>query len=282
MQKKDGNGRRFQFAQRIKSMNQSSQDIQKLFELAKQTAREAGDFLQSQKVKNIQILSQVGKDIKLKDDIESEKIIIVRLSSASPWPILSEEKGWTAEDNLEFRWLIDPLDGTMNFSRGLPTCCVSIGLWKKNEPIFGVIYDFNRNELFSGVVGDGAWLNDSKIKVSHTNAVNQAILSTGFPSKTSFTKESLDQFVSEVQAYKKIRMIGSSALSLAYVASGRVDAYYENDIMLWDIAGGIPIVLAAGGSASFEETKQNACSYRVFVSNGIIQHPSHKFQNVSS
>ena len=248
-------------------------EIQNLLQLAKATALEAGAYLRSRKVESSDVISSIGKDVKLKDDIQSEAIIIRRLTEKSELAILSEEKGWVGNRRNGLRWIIDPLDGSMNFLREIPMTCLSIGLWNDRQPVFGVIYDFNRNELFSGMVGSGAWLNDKSIRVSSTESMQQAILSTGFPSKMNFARENLEGFISEIQAYKKIRMIGSSALSLAYVASGRVDAYYENDIMLWDVAGGIPIVLGAGGSVLFDETNQSEFSLRVFASNGVISQP---------
>lgn len=215
------------------------------FEVAKSIAKEVGIFLKNQTEKKIESLE--GRDIKLELDRKSEAKIIETIESEFEYPILSEETGLTK--NLEtdtLYWIIDPIDGTMNFSRNNPTSCVSIALWMDKEPIFGVIYDFNRDELFCGYVGKGAWLNDKKIEPSNIKEKSQAILATGFPTYMSNDENTLKSFITQIQEYKKIRMIGSAALSLAYVACGRFDAYIEQNIKLWDIAAGVAINKALG------------------------------------
>lgn len=215
------------------------------FELAKAVSLEVGAFLNSQTNKKVN--SEIGKDIKLELDQLSEKLIISRLNRDFKYSILSEEIGLTKEirDNEPY-WIVDPIDGTLNFSRDNPISCVSIALWTKNDPIFGVVYDFNRDELFNGYVGVGAWLNDEPIIRQRPKKKSQSILATGFPTYMVDDEETLKAFISQIQEYKKIRMIGSAALSLAYVACGRFDAYMENQIKLWDIAAGIAINLSVG------------------------------------
>lgn len=210
------------------------------FELAKRVALDVGIFLNNQVHKRID--SEVGKDIKLELDRTAEEMIIDAISLEFDYPILSEEIGLTRKNkpNEEY-WVIDPIDGTLNFSRDNPLCCISIALWVEKEPIFGVIYDFNREELFSGYIGSGAWLNDIKLEPSNKKKKSQSILATGFPTYMNDDEETLKSFISNIQEYKKIRMIGSAALSLAYVASGRFDSYIENNIKLWDVAAGIAI-----------------------------------------
>lgn len=213
---------------------------QKEFELAKMTALDVGGFLKCQPNKKID--SQIGKDIKLELDKKSEEIIINSLTRDFNYPILSEEIGLTRDiekDNPY--WIIDPIDGTLNFSRDNPTSCISIALWVDREPIFGIIYDFNRDELFSGYVEIGAWLNDEQLKSQEAKEKPQSILATGFPTYMSNDSETLKNFISQIQEYKKIRMIGSAALSLAYVACGRFDTYMEENIKLWDVAAGVAI-----------------------------------------
>ena len=117
--------------------------------------------------------------------------------------------------------------------------------------VLGVVYDFNRNEMFSGLIGQGAWLNGKPIKVSNTKKKSRAILCTGFPVSSDFSSKTLLRFVENIMEYKKIRLLGSAALSLAYVACGRADVYVENGIKLWDVAGGIALVEAAGGQAQY-------------------------------
>ena len=221
------------------------------FELAKKVACEVGEFLNSQTDKYIE--SEIGKDIKLELDKKSEKKIITILISEFDYSILSEEIGLTKKlQENEPYWIIDPIDGTLNFSRDNPTCCISIALWIDKNPIFGVIYDFNRDELFSGYVGVGSWLNGELLKQRSPKSKSQSILATGFPTYMNDDYETIKAFIYQVQEYKKIRMIGSAALSLAYVACGRFDAYLENGIKLWDVAAGIAINKAIINKYSIE------------------------------
>ena len=210
------------------------------FKAAMLIAKKVGDFLNQQTEK--EIISQAGKDIKLRLDREAEKLILDGIKEHYNYPVLSEEAG-LSQTIIQDKpyWIVDPIDGSMNFSRGNPSACISIALYKSEEPVFGVIYDFARDELFSGYVGKGAWLNDEPISASGVQEKSQAILATGFPIYMSDDEDTLKDFIIKVQEYKKIRMIGSAALSLAYVACGRFDAYMEKDIKLWDVAAGIAI-----------------------------------------
>lgn len=211
----------------------------KELEVAKLACYKAGSFLLNLREKKIN--SNDGKDIKLQADLDSEKIICEILSNAFSYPILSEESYKINEEQKRgIYWVVDPLDGSLNFSQDIPLCCVSIALYKGDNPILGVIYDFNRDEMFSGVVGIGAWLNGEKIIVpKKIKEKNQAVLATGFSSYMNYDREELSKFISYIQEFKKVRLLGSAALSLAYVACGRIDAYYEKDIAFWDIAAGV-------------------------------------------
>lgn len=211
--------------------------------LAEQTAIKAGKFLKSCTDKKI--ISQDGKDIKLELDLRSEELIKTELKVCSTYAILGEEGGLNGTQSDLPLWIIDPIDGTMNYSRGIPSACVSIALWKGNEPLLGVIYDFNHDELFSAVVGCSK-ANSSSVDKS------QAILATGFPSYMEHDSATLTKFIDSVKEYKKIRMIGSAALSLAYVSTGKFDTYIENSIKFWDVAAGIALCKAAGIECRYE------------------------------
>jgi myo-inositol-1(or 4)-monophosphatase len=181
--------------------------------------------------------------------------VILELLSPAGMPVLCEESGLVGDaEDTGPRWIVDPLDGTANYQRRIPLSCVSIGLFDGETPILGVIYDFHRDELFEGVVGDGAWLNGEVIQVSDRIEPGMAVLATGFPVATSFDDAALLDRIRQFQAFKKIRLIGSAALSCAWVAAGRVDAYHERDIQLWDIAAGVALVRAAGGHVAMEPT----------------------------
>ncbi len=225
----------------------------KELEIAKLACYKAGDFLLNLKEKKINF--NKGKDIKLQADLESEKIICEILTNAFPYPILSEESYKISnEEKKGIYWVVDPLDGSLNFSQDIPLCCISIALYENNKPILGVIYDFHRDEIFSGIVGVGAWLNDNEIIVSSVKKdKSQAILATGFSSYMNYDKSELDKFILYVQNFKKVRLFGSAALSLAYLACGRIDAYYEKDIAFWDIAAGVSLI------ASLETITYSIC-----------------------
>ena len=222
-----------------------------LLDIAKKAAIDAADLIK--KSKNIIINKSKGKDIKLQSDLDSENIVIKILKENSGFDIISEEYGFLkGEFNSDLKWIIDPLDGSLNFSRNLPLCCISIALWKDNNPLLGVIFDFNSDLLYSGIVGEGAWCNQTPIKVSDINEKSNSIMCTGFPVYSSFDNESLSNFISNIQDYKKIRLLGSAALSLAFVANGSVEVYKENNIAIWDVAAGLAIVKAAGGKIYFQ------------------------------
>jgi myo-inositol-1(or 4)-monophosphatase len=231
-------------------------------ELAKQAAIAAGKRLQE--VGRSEILDDAGRDVKHRGDMEAESIILETLGKASEYAFLAEESGEHAEISGDSPvWIIDPLDGTLNYSRGIGLSCVSIALWQGNKPILGVVNDFNRGELFSGIVGQGAWCNDQPISVSDVESPQKAVLATGFPVNRDFSSKAIRDFLNQVQQFKKIRLFGSAALSLAYVACGRVDAYSEEDIMFWDVAAGIALVRAAGGYVLVENSGRKRWAKKV-------------------
>ena len=218
-------------------------------------ALSAGRYLAAHRHEPQEHGAAARRDVKLRADRESEAIALDVLSRLAPHPVLAEESGATGdlEENRPI-WIVDPLDGTVNYSRELDFCCVSIALYRGWTPLLGVVYDFTRNELFSGVVGQGAWCNGRPIQPGSVEDPAGAILATGFPVNRNFDAEPLQAFLRRVQNFKKIRLLGSAALSLAYTACGRVDAYLEEDIMLYDVAAGAALVLAAGGHVDITPT----------------------------
>lgn len=220
------------------------------FALAQDVAKKAGRLIKESCDKDI--LSADGKDIKMLMDKESEAFIIDLLSESFDYPILSEESGYNGTGEIVgIYWIVDPIDGTMNYSRGNPSACVSIALWKDDEPILGVIYNFYTDEMFYGCEGEGVFLNGEPL---HKNSVpkNQAILATGFPTYLSDDEDNLVQYIKLIKEYKKVRMIGSAALSIAYVVAGRFDAYMEHSIKLWDVAAGLALCKECGVYYEFE------------------------------
>jgi len=221
---------------------------QEYLNIAVKAILRAGNTLRNDFNSTIKINSSIGKDIKLQADLDSEKIILEFLTGESDIPILSEESGYLeSKVQNDYRWIIDPLDGTLNYSRSIFINCISIGLWNGNKPVLGVIYDFIHDSLFTGIVGGSARLNGEVISTSNIRYKKDAILCTGFPVYSNFGTENLSDFVSEIQEFKKVRLLGSAALSLSLLARGSVEAYKEDDIAIWDVAAGIPIIIAAGG-----------------------------------
>ena len=233
-------------------------------EIAKKVAIEAGNFLLDNKLTKKEIFSEAGRDIKLQLDRDTESLIRKKLKFTNI-SILGEEFG-DDKSNSSLRWVIDPIDGTANYFRGLDQCCVSIALLDKNESKVGVVYNFNTNELYSAAEGCGCYLNDSKISVSNISDKSKASLTTGFPA--SETIESQYDFLDGLKNWKKIRMFGSAALSCAYVAAGKCDYYAEKGVYLWDFAAGICLVNEAGGSVDFTSIDDER--YAVKFSNGKL------------
>lgn len=230
---------------------------------AEDAARAAGDLLRDAIGREKKILAEPGRDIKLQADRDAEEIILKALAE-SPFPVLAEESGEIGDvDASKPFWIVDPLDGTLNFSRAIPYCAVSIALSTVNAPMVGVVYDFNRDDLFSGVVGEGAWRNGQPMRVSAITETSRAILTAGFPVNFVYEDAPLMEFAKMARSFRKLRMFGSAALSLAYVASGHADAYAEDDIMFWDVAAGLALVQAAGGYVSCEDTGRLKWARRV-------------------
>lgn len=192
--------------------------------------------------------SDAGNDIKLQEDIESELFIRGELAKTGI-PVLGEERG--GEIDLVFNdglyWIVDPIDGTYNFLRGIPGVCVSIALMRGLTPVVGAIYDFTHDELFAGAKGLGLTLNGKQITPAWASDVKQAVMMTGFPSATDYSDENLKSFVLGAQKFKKVRMCGSACAAISWVAAGRADLYAESRLFLWDVAAGLSLIEAAGG-----------------------------------
>lgn len=222
-----------------------------LLALASRAARQAAEALRRQRARGRRVRRALQRDLKIEADYAMQRVICRGLRNDSAFPILSEEQGGRRFRLTEgYHWIVDPLDGSINFSRAIPLSCVSIALWRGARPILGVIHDVNRREQFRGAIGRGAWLNGHPITVSRVRVASEAVLCTGFHARRTYSTRALLRFIEAVQRYQKIRLLGSSALSLAYVACGRADAYREEQIPLWDVAAGLAIVEAAGGIIS--------------------------------
>jgi myo-inositol-1(or 4)-monophosphatase len=216
---------------------------------AVKAARRAGGII-NRASRNLDILSVTQKainDFVSEVDHEAERAIIKVLLDAYPsHSILAEESGVTGKS--EFQWIIDPLDGTTNFLHGFPTYAVSIALAHKGVMTQAVIYDPTRNDLFTATRGNGAYLNDQRIRVSKRIKLQQCLIGTGFPFKEFSRVDSyLAMFRDLTQKTTGIRRAGAATLDLAYVAAGRLDGFWEFGLCPWDIAAGSLLITEAGG-----------------------------------
>ncbi len=224
-----------------------------LLNVAVMAARQGGNSL-LRSLKNLDKLKveQKGRNDFVSDaDRNAERAVIDTILKHYPdHEILAEESG--AQGESEFQWIIDPLDGTTNFLHGLPVFCVSVALSVKGRVEHGVVYDPLRDEIFSASRGDGAQLNGRRIRVSGAARLDRALLGTGFPYRDSnkALRPYLNMFRRAIESSAGVRRPGSAALDLAYVASGRYDAFWETGLAKWDIAAGGLIVREAGGIIS--------------------------------
>ncbi|HOK55723.1 MAG TPA: inositol monophosphatase [bacterium] len=215
------------------------------FNLGIEVIKKAGEYLK-EKINECKKLKENRYDVKLLQDIETEKIIVENIKKIFPEDsFLCEERGIDRKnkDNL---WIIDPLDGSLNFSRGIPHFCISIAFNGKKEK-FGIVYDFVREEIFTGIEGKGAYLNGKIINVSKTDKIEESILSIGFMSGEEEIEYGLRILKEMGRKVKKIRMFGSASLDLCYLASGRIDLLIHLNLKKWDYEGGRIILKEAGG-----------------------------------
>ncbi len=184
-------------------------------------------------------------------DKESEKRLVEALTKFLPGAGFIAEEGTDKTGTNEYRWIIDPLDGTTNFLHGLPLYAISIGLLKNDQPVLGVVYDVSHTECFHAIEGHQAKCNGKEIKISSIKTLEESLLATGFPYYHSEKKEDYLEIIKVfLEDTHGIRRLGSAAIDLAYVACGRLDGFFEYDLKAWDVAGGAFIVQQAGGSVS--------------------------------
>ncbi|MBA4313138.1 MAG: inositol monophosphatase [Chlorobiaceae bacterium] len=246
-----------------------------MLQVAIEAAMSAGKFLKQNigKFKSVQQKDGQDRNLVTEIDKKSEELIIKIISSHFPsHDILAEESGHDRGKPSEYRWIIDPLDGTTNFTHGLPIFCVSIGVEFKGEMIAGVIYDPNTNELFTSEKGSGAFLNGKRIHVSQVDNIGESILVTGFPYNIIENPDhAVDHFVNFLMKAQAVRRLGSAALDLAYLASGRFDGFWEVALQPWDMAAGVLLLQEAGGViTNFSGTKFNLYEKQLLASNGTI------------
>lgn len=211
-----------------------------------------------------------GRETKLVADAVLEEALLEKFARTG-LPVLSEESGLLDTGRGDRCWVIDPLDGTVNFLRHAGPSAVSVALCRLGRPLFGVLYSLTDHELSWGGAHIGAWCAGRPIGVSTTPDAGQAVVCGGIP--TRFACEdglTVAAYFGRIASFSKVRMLGSAASALLMVAKGETDAYYEEQIMLWDVAGGVAIVEGAGGWSDLSGSDM-AAPHVVFASNGLIQ-----------
>jgi myo-inositol-1(or 4)-monophosphatase len=220
--------------------------VQAALKAGRSLARDIGE------VGNLQVSVKGPADFVSAADRRAEKIVLEELRRARPtYGVLAEESGETAGSDKAHRWIVDPLDGTLNFLHGLPIFAISIGLERDGEIVAGVVYNPVGNELFAAEKGTGAFLNDRRLRVSARTEIGDALLATGIPHRG---KQGHAPFLAELAEAMRVsagvRRAGAAALDLAWVAAGRFDGFWEHGLSAWDVAAGILLIREAGGLVS--------------------------------
>jgi len=234
-------------------------------------AREAGALLMGYFHRRIGFEYKGDVDLVTEADRASEALITERIRARWPRHDLVGEEGARVETGSDFRWYVDPLDGTTNFAHGFPVFCVSMALEHKGERIAGVIFDPTRDELFAAEKGSGAWLNQRRIRVSKVNNLAECLVATGFPSHKRHKNPNIFFYHQITLRTHGVRRPGSAALDLASVASGRLDGFWEFNLNPWDTAAGVLLVQEAGGTVTdMSGGKWLLDSRETLATNGLV------------
>lgn len=238
--------------------------------VAVDAARQAGALIKSNYGSDLGVNEILQYDLKLELDVRSQELITGILLGAFPGHAIYGEEGIAGDQSSEFQWIVDPIDGTVNYFYGIPHFCVSIALRHGREIILGVIYDPMMDELFTAEKGRAPTLNGRPIRVSQRGNMADAMITVGFSKNKESIEAGMRRFGGLLTQVRKTRMLGSAALGMAYVAAGRLDAYIEEVISLWDVAAGILLVETAGGRAPLFVRDAALEKYSMCCSNGLL------------
>ena len=239
-------------------------------EAAAQAARSAGDLLRQNFGSPLEVNAFEAHDIKLDLDVRSQDLITRLLLDRFPGHAIYGEEGLAGNQESECQWIVDPIDGTVNYFYSIPHFCISIALRERGEIIVGVIYDPMRDELWQAERGGVATLNGAPIAVSARTRLSDAVLSVGFSKTKTTINAGLPLLEKYITRARKCRLMGSAALDLAYVSCGRLDAYIEQSVSLWDVAAGKLLVECAGGKFEMTPRADNPDKISVVASSGRI------------
>jgi myo-inositol-1(or 4)-monophosphatase len=248
------------------------QDLEEYLRTAEHLAREAGELLMSRFGRRQQIEYKGAIDLVTDADRASEDLLVDRLKAAYPDHSIMTEEGNSLRTSSSLTWVIDPLDGTTNFTHGFPFFCVSIALASSGRPMVGAVYHPSLNEMFTVIRGGGARVNGTPLTVSGRPAMTESLLATGFPYDIREGKETnLEYFAAFAVRARAIRRAGAAALDLCYVAAGRFDGFWELKLHPWDIAAGSLMVEEAGGrTTDFSGGPYTIDTTHMVASNGLI------------
>ena len=250
------------------SIPKNSRDV---IPAATEIAREAGSLLMEHFRQRVKIEYKGDVDLVTVADRQSEALILQRIRALWPEHDLMGEEGARVESGSDYRWYVDPLDGTTNFAHGFPVFCVSLALERKGKRIAGVVYDPTRDELFTAELGSGAYLNGEKIRVSKVTNLAECLLATGFPSHKRHQNPNIFFYHQITLRTHGVRRAGSAALDLCSVACGRFDGFWEFNLNPWDTAAGVLLVEEAGGRVSdFKAGPFRIDSRETLASNGLV------------
>lgn len=246
-------------------------DITHALQTATIAAREAGVLLRSHFGKPPEVNELLAHDIKLALDVQTQELITRKLLAAFPDHALYGEEGFAGNQDSDWQWIVDPIDGTVNYYYGIPHYCVSIALRHQDVLQLGVIYDPQRDEMWQTVKGGPTLLNGTPVKVSPRTDLGEAVVSIGFSKNKTTINAGLALLPEYIARVRKCRLMGSAALDLAYVACGRLDAYIEQSVSLWDIAAGQLLLENAGGKIEITQRPDNPDKISIRAWSGNIQ-----------
>ena len=237
---------------------------------AENAARAAGKLLRENFQQRQRVKSVAAHDIKLEIDVQAQELISKLLLDEFPAHALYGEEGIVGDQSSDYQWIVDPLDGTVNYFYGIPHFCVSIALRLHKQIVVGVIYDPIRGEMWTAERGETSKSNDKPIHVSDRTELADAVVSIGLAKTGETINTNFPLLQQMIHRVRKCRVLGSAALDMAYVACGRFDAYIETGISLWDIAAGSLLVENAGGTVDLRPRENMKDKYSIVASNGLI------------
>lgn len=249
-------------------------DFKTICQEVKRLSEEVATFIREElnAVSQDQIVTKDHNSLVTYVDQTAEKKIVKRLQELIPEATFITEEDTVEQAEGDLVWIIDPLDGTNNFLQKIPHFAVSIALRHKDEMVIGVVYDVMREECYSAVKGDGAYVNDRPIRVSQKESIDDCVLATGFPYAKNMNFKPLINTLEHWMLHARgIRRFGAAALDLCFVAAGRIDCYYEFKLNIWDVAAGMLIVEEAGGEVSdYEGGQTHKTGNQVVASNSKV------------